>query len=382
MSEEGNQLNKSSSVKSVDSTLSFESEDLSDEKVYSMAPWDIFGEAAGVGRVKVAKAGDILPLTTGYKVKKDGTAQVGVKFKISEYLVVEVVKVKTLSAAEKEKINGSIPCSTEAKKVIVVKEEPKNPVVEQTDKKSDEETAATPDPQAEVVVPGESRTKSKQEWLHDFGSNFTRIVVVGMEASIRKTMANSILEKKPLKGKANQAVINSVNHHIYEYIGNQRPTKEFCRDVADIIKRCIPDTYAVVETMESDEFGSLPVKKAKGEGGQSDLATRIGNNYYNDYLRGCCSTKSVTGESGLKKKLPKKIKVVKQPAVESEMCEYEKIRMNSINEQRELLLKLGFLKPKEIKVKQKRKLKLNPAPVRRSARLCDKVSCDNSLLDS
>ena len=57
------------------------------------------------------------------------------------------------------------------------------------------------------------------------------------------------------------------------------------RDVAEIIKKHIPDTYAVVETMESAEFGSLPVKKAKGEGGQSDLATRIGNNYYNDYLR-------------------------------------------------------------------------------------------------
>jgi hypothetical protein len=57
------------------------------------------------------------------------------------------------------------------------------------------------------------------------------------------------------------------------------------RDVAELIKRCIPDTYAMVETMESDQFGSLPVKKAKGEGGLSDLATRIGNNYYNDYLR-------------------------------------------------------------------------------------------------
>lgn len=37
--------------------------------------------------------------------------------------------------------------------------------------------------------------------------------------------------------------------------------------------------------MESDEFGVLPVKKAKGEGGRCDLATRIGNNFYNDYVR-------------------------------------------------------------------------------------------------
>ena len=75
------QMNKSASVQSVDSTLSFQSDDLTEDKIYEVAPWDIFGDAAGVGRVKVAKVGDNLPLTTGYKVKKDGSAQVGVKFR-------------------------------------------------------------------------------------------------------------------------------------------------------------------------------------------------------------------------------------------------------------------------------------------------------------
>ena len=90
------------------------------------------------------------------------------------------------------------------------------------------------------------------------------------------------------------------------------------------------------------------------------------------------ATKSVTkaaAASGHVKKVKRKVKVVKQPAVKLEMCEYEKIRMDSINEQRELMLKLSLLKPKEKKVKQKRKLKLNcdqAAPARRSARLCDK----------
>jgi len=283
------EMNKSSSVKSDDSTLSFQSDDLTDDKIYEVAPWDIFGDAEGVGRVKVAKVGDNLPLTTGYKVKKDGSAQVGVKFRISEYLGVEVVKVKNLSASERDKINGSIACSSssEGKKATPVNDEPRNnPFEEQTSKEPKEKTAATKEPPVgAAIVPDGPRTKSKQEWLHDFSSKFLEIVVGGMEASIRKSVANSIHEKKALKGKANQAVINSVNHAIFEFIGNQRPTKEFCRDVAEIIKKHIPDTYAVVETMESVEFGSLPVKKAKGEGGQSDLATRIGNNYYNDYLR-------------------------------------------------------------------------------------------------
>ena len=150
-------------------------------------------------------------------------------YRISEFLGVEVFKVKNLSPAEMEKINGSIP-SSEAKKAAVVNEELKNiRVEEKTNKQPEEETTATTIPPEVVIVPGGSFTKSKQEWLSDFNSNFTGIVVGGMEASMRKTVADSIHEKKALKGKANQAVINSVNHHIYEYIGNQRPTKEFCR---------------------------------------------------------------------------------------------------------------------------------------------------------
>lgn len=72
---------RSSSTKSVDSVMSFESDDLEVDRVYQMAPYEIFGEAAGVGRVRVAKKGDFLPLTTGYKAKKDGTAEIGVKFR-------------------------------------------------------------------------------------------------------------------------------------------------------------------------------------------------------------------------------------------------------------------------------------------------------------
>ena len=37
--------------------------------------------------------------------------------------------------------------------------------------------------------------------------------------------------------------------------------------------------------MDSQLFGALPVKRSRGEGGLSDLATRISNNIYNDYVR-------------------------------------------------------------------------------------------------
>ena len=46
---------------------------------------------------------------------------------------------------------------------------------------------------------------------------------------MRKKVSEHIKQKKPLKGKANQAIINSINHHIFEFIGNQRPEKSLCR---------------------------------------------------------------------------------------------------------------------------------------------------------
>jgi hypothetical protein len=55
--------------------------------------------------------------------------------------------------------------------------------------------------------------------------------------------------------------------------------------VADLLKKALPLTFSCFETVESKEFGSLPMKKPKGEGGLGDLATRIGNNFYNDYIR-------------------------------------------------------------------------------------------------
>jgi hypothetical protein len=101
------------------------------------------------------------------------------------------------------------------------------------------------------------------------------------------------------------------------------------RDVADIISRAIPETFATSETIESEEFGSLPVKKAKGEGGRSDLATRLGNNYYNDYnVRGKKSVKSLANVCQkpalikIKKTQLQKVKINNIIRANIELCEY------------------------------------------------------------
>jgi hypothetical protein len=80
-SESAGHLTRSDSTTSNVSAVSLDSADLDAEKMYERAPWDIFGEAPGLGRVRIAKSGDMLPILTGYKAKKDGTAEVGVQFR-------------------------------------------------------------------------------------------------------------------------------------------------------------------------------------------------------------------------------------------------------------------------------------------------------------
>ena len=80
-SESAGHLARSDSTSSNVSAVSLDSADLDVEKMYERAPWDIFGEAPGLGRVRIAKSGDMLPILTGYKAKKDGTAEVGVQFR-------------------------------------------------------------------------------------------------------------------------------------------------------------------------------------------------------------------------------------------------------------------------------------------------------------
>ena len=137
------------------------------------------------------------------------------------------MKVKTLTTAEKDKINARVP-SSEASNASSVEQ---NSLVEESSSSLEHRIGtSSADEDISPAVGGGSRTTSKQEFLSNLNSHFTDIVVGGMEASMRKIVSSSIEEKRPLKGKANQAVINSINHHILEYIGrNQRPDKGLCR---------------------------------------------------------------------------------------------------------------------------------------------------------
>ena len=51
-----------------------------------------------------------------------------------------------------------------------------------------------------------------------------------------------------------------------------------------MFKKFLPETFAFTDSIMTD-FGPVPVKKYKGEGGLECLGARIANNFYNRYVR-------------------------------------------------------------------------------------------------
>jgi hypothetical protein len=47
----------------------------------------------------------------------------------------------------------------------------------------------------------------------------------------------------------------------------------------------LPETFAYEEKIVTEEFGVLPMKKGKGEGGVKNLASRISEAFYNNHMR-------------------------------------------------------------------------------------------------
>ena len=75
------------------------------------------------------------------------------------------------------------------------------------------------------------RGKTTLEWLSNLSRNFESIVLGGMSASLWDEVTKTLLNNGELKGKQNQAVINSVNHHLFQFIGRQRPESSLSRYV-------------------------------------------------------------------------------------------------------------------------------------------------------
>ena len=68
----GNALPRTLSITSVESTQSFESDELEEDLNYDTAPDDLFYETAQLGKILVLKKGDAVPCITRFKRTKKG----------------------------------------------------------------------------------------------------------------------------------------------------------------------------------------------------------------------------------------------------------------------------------------------------------------------
>ena len=253
-------LTRTDSAVSGGSIESFNSEDLEeDASTYSVAPHDIFGEAAGLGKVIVAKTGDLLPKDTKYMSRKGGT--VGVKFRceiwlqiinnlvyflfvrINEDLSVDILKVQSFNN-RKRKSGEQQPCgssksprtSTPVRNIMDKSElnyinESSLDLEEETEEAGSDSgvTSALDLTGNEVSSSRGSLMKSKKLWLTQLSDKFVETVIQGLEACKRMMVKKSIEERKKLSPQENKAVIAAVNHEIFKFIGAQRPDMNLCR---------------------------------------------------------------------------------------------------------------------------------------------------------
>ena len=70
---------------------------------------------------------------------------------------------------------------------------------------------------------------AKSQFLSIFDKEFNKIVIGGLEASLRDRVAENVKNHVRLPFKQNMAIIHSVNFHIFGYIGCQRPDPGLCR---------------------------------------------------------------------------------------------------------------------------------------------------------
>ena len=79
------------------------------------------------------------------------------------------------------------------------------------------------------VIQEVGKFSSKQEWLSDLNRDFVGIVVGGLEVGLRAQVEDNIQKKVKMAPRQNMALIHSINHHIYQFIGKQRPDSSLCR---------------------------------------------------------------------------------------------------------------------------------------------------------
>ena len=286
---------------SVTSVTSFTSDMLEDEEVavelgdqveYDSAPYDIAYHHPGTGQIIIAKEGVLLPHMSNYYKIKDGT--LAVKFEVSKLLEVSVaaereIKKKTVSTkiinipTTPISFDASFPSAVAGASESISSDTGAADMLQRRAKNFREPTAEEAG-EEETEIGGGRKFKSSGEFLASIDNKFEKVVVGGMEAGIRKSVKEKLKNKIKLAPKENISIIHALNQVVFDEYGSMRPDPKLCQMLSEILKEKFPQTFRVGEVVQSS-FGPLKLKKSKGEGGYSDLAKRIGDNFYNQHTK-------------------------------------------------------------------------------------------------
>ena len=317
--EESDAITKSSSVTSFTSDM-LDNDDLFDVQnlEFESAPYDITTDIPGIGDVVIAKIGSGLPVTSNYYKNKEGSK--AWKFLVSKALDVSILSereikkpkrvVAKLNPNSEELIdlgsNVSLLSSSIFEPVLAAKSHSASVSDQQVVFQNllSLDLAAQPP----HVVPdhplsdslnssldhsalraGEVRSAGKEfrsmgEFLTHVDSDFVSAVIGGLEAGLRRTCEVKLVNKNELLPKENIGIIHALNQTVYNEFGPDRPDPKFCHKLAEILKSKYPQTFRVKKTVQTS-FGSLEMKRNKGEGGHRDLVHRIGDNFYNKFTK-------------------------------------------------------------------------------------------------
>ena len=302
------------SLQKSDSTKSFTSDMLDDEEKdeevisleYENAPWDIVSNLPELDGVVVAKEGCMLPYRSNYYKFKDGSR--AVKFEVSTLLEVSVTGEKELKRKEAvvdrdERVSEmNLKPGTSSSDHTRPSPAPRvlKPLLQSSRKAPTQEAAALVETfdEEEIEIAEKSAQKGKNfrslgEFLSSVDDNFVEIVIGGMEAGLRKSMKEKLINKDELNVKENMGVVHSINQVVFDEYGPRRPDKQICQSLSEVLKDKYPQTFRVEKAVKTS-FGTLKIKKGKGEGGNSALAKRLGDNFYSKF-----TSKSVTPSSGV-----------------------------------------------------------------------------------
>ena len=323
---------RSSSVSSffsdqLDDEVIEEGEDLAE---YDSAPRDIYGVHDTDGQIIAVRKGESLPFTTKYKRKNSSSK--AVKFHVNKKLQVDVIayepklKKKKSSEISPGKGDGGLSIAGEQSPQLSLQSEKspqssqlsQSPQSSQLSVPSDEgnsgdeghlgagrsrDAGEKKSPQSPGDCAGK-KLKNQNEFVTELDQKFEEKIIDGLEAGLRLPIKEKLENDTILLPKENNAILNSLLQYLLDQYGPVRPDKKFCERLAELLRCKFPATFRE-KYVVSSTVGKFDIPKLKGEGGYRDLATRIGEQFYNRNVRPTIK-KPVIGEAEIEEPAKKK----------------------------------------------------------------------------